>query len=73
MRKILYGLNESILKRGDIGYVGSRLHADIYAINYKIRSSIIAMDNKVIEIAKDIQKKLEELIISSFPMAARLK
>lgn len=73
---------ESMLKHGDIDYVGTRLHAGIYALNYRIRSIIIAVDNRAIEIAKDtnlpivlrqdIQKNLEELIKSSFPTEIRI-
>lgn len=61
------------LKQGDLDYIGTRLHAGIYALNHKVRSLIIAVDNRAIEIAKDtnlpvilrneIDEKLEELII----------
>lgn len=73
---------ERILKHGDIDYVGTRLHAGIYALNYRIRSIIIAVDNRAIEIAKDtnlpivlrkdIQKNLEDFIKSSFPTNVRI-
>lgn len=73
---------ESILKRGDIDYVGTRLHAGIYALNHRIRSIIIGVDNRAIEISKDtnlpvvlrnsIKEDLEELIKSSFPTKVRI-
>lgn len=74
---------ENVLKRGDIDYVGTRLHAGIYALNHRIRSVIIAVDNRAIEIAKDtnlpivlrnrIEEDLEELIKSSFSTEVRMK
>lgn len=73
---------EGMLKRGDIDYVGTRLHAGIYALNYRIRSIIIAVDNRAIEIAKDtnlpivlrkeIQENLENFIKSSFSTKVRI-
>lgn len=44
---------EELLKQGSIDYVGTRLHAGIFALNYKIRSIIVAVDNRAIEIARD--------------------
>ena len=44
---------EEKLNLGNIDYVGTRLHAGIFALNHKIRSLIIAVDNRAIEIAKD--------------------
>ena len=73
---------ESILTRGNIDYVGTRLHAGIYALNHRIRSIIIAVDNRAIEIARDtnlpivlrenIQRNLEEFIKSSFSTEVKI-
>lgn len=67
---------EEQLKRGQIDYVGTRLHAGIFALNHHIRSIIIAVDNRAIEIAKDtnlpivsreqVQEILEDRIVSDF-------
>lgn len=46
---------ENVLKRGNVDYVGTRLHAGIHAMNYRIRSIIIAIDNRAIEMARDFQ------------------
>ncbi len=60
----------------DLDYVGTRLHAGIRALNKKIRSVIVVIDNRAREIAKDtnlpvverdiISEKLEGLINSNF-------
>ena len=73
---------ESRLTRGNIDYVGTRLHAGIYALNHRIRSIIIAVDNRAIEIARDtnlpivlrenIQRNLEEFIKSSFSTEVKI-
>lgn len=44
---------EEKLQSGFVDYVGTRLHAGIYALNHRVRSIIIAVDNRAIEIAKD--------------------
>lgn len=44
---------EEHLNQGNLDYVGTRLHAGIFALNHKVRSLIIAVDNRAIEIAKD--------------------
>ena len=44
---------EQYLERGNIDYIGTRLHAGIFALNYCIRSLIIAVDNRAVEIARD--------------------
>ena len=74
---------ESYLKRGQVDYVGTRLHAGIFALNHHIRSIIIAVDNRAIEIAKDtnlpiilrekIEETLEKQIISDFSTNIHLK
>lgn len=43
---------ENILNDKNIDYVGTRLHAGIYALRHKVRSIIIAIDNR----AKDMSK-----------------
>lgn len=40
------------LQKGNIDYVGTRLHAGIYAMQYKIRSIILIVDNR----ARDMQE-----------------
>ena len=35
-----------LLEKGDIDYVGTRLHAGIYAMKHKVRSIILAIDNR---------------------------
>ena len=49
------GLNnlDRILSKDDIEYCGTRLHAGIRALNYGKRTTIIAKDNRAIEIGKD--------------------
>lgn len=44
---------EERLCRGEIDYVGTRLHAGIFALNHQIRSLIVAVDNRATEIARD--------------------
>lgn len=44
---------EQMLKSGEVDYVGTRLHAGIHALNHHVRSLIIAVDNRAVEIAKD--------------------
>lgn len=44
---------EALLDAGNIDYVGTRLHAGIFALNHKVRSLIVAVDNRALEIAKD--------------------
>lgn len=41
------------LVSGEIDYVGTRLHAGIYALNHQVRSIIIGVDNRSLEIASD--------------------
>ena len=43
----------ALLQAGDLDYVGTRLHGGIHALNYKIRSLIIAVDHRAVEIGKD--------------------
>lgn len=43
---------ESVLHSGEIDYVGTRLHAGMFAMQHKVRSIIIAIDNRV----RDMQR-----------------
>ena len=45
---------EEVLARGGVDYVGTRLHAGIHALNYKIRSIILAVDNRAAEMGRDV-------------------
>lgn len=63
-------------------YVGTRLHGGIRALNYKLRTIIIAVDNRAIEIGKttnllvipreNIDYKLEKILLSEQPMNIRI-
>ncbi|MCD8019245.1 MAG: polysaccharide pyruvyl transferase family protein [Clostridiales bacterium] len=76
------GAYEEILNRGCIDYVGTRLHAGIFALNHQIRSIILAVDNRAIEMGKDtnlpvilrenIEDELEVLINAEFETNIRL-
>ena len=44
---------EQMLKSGEVDYVGTRLHAGIHALNHRVRSLIIVVDNRASEIGKD--------------------
>lgn len=67
---------EEYLLRKNVDYVGTRLHAGIYALNHQVRSIIVAVDNRAIEIGKDtnllvverdkIELELEKWINSSW-------
>ena len=67
---------EGVLRKGGVDYVGTRLHAGIHALNYKIRSIILAVDNRATEMGRDvnlpviqrdeISEKLEKMIQSNF-------
>lgn len=73
---------EKILQKGNVDYVGTRLHAGIHALNHGIRSIIIAVDNRAIEISRDIKlpiilrkeigEKLENKILSIFDTKIQL-
>ena len=45
---------EEVLRKGGVDYVGTRLHAGIHALNYKIRSIILAVDNRATEMGRDV-------------------
>lgn len=48
----LESFNE-ILTKGDIDYIGTRLHGGVRALQNKVRTMIIAVDNRAIEKKKD--------------------
>lgn len=49
-----FDLYSKALMRTDIDYVGTRLHAGIHALNHRIRTLIVAIDNRAIEMGKDV-------------------
>ena len=73
---------EEALQKGGVDYVGTRLHAGIHALNYKIRSIILAVDNRATEMGRDvnlpviqrseISRKLEKKINSDFLTEIRI-
>lgn len=54
-----------ILDEGDIDYVGTRLHAGIHALNRKVRSLILAVDNRATEMGHDFNLPVVQRNISS--------
>lgn len=42
-----------VLDSGDIDYVGTRLHAGIHALNRGVRSIILSVDNRAVEMGRD--------------------
>ena len=74
---------EEVLRKGGVDYVGTRLHAGIHALNYKIRSIILAVDNRATEMGRDvnlpviqrdaISEELEKKINSDFDTEIRIK
>ena len=74
---------EQMLSNKDVDYVGTRLHAGIHALNYKIRTIVIAVDNRAVEISRDtnlpivnrheIEEKLEIMINSDFNCEINIK
>jgi polysaccharide pyruvyl transferase WcaK-like protein len=51
---------DSLLRSKKIDYIGTRLHAGIRALQNKSRALILAIDNRALEIAKDIQLDISE-------------
>ncbi len=45
---------DSLMENNKLDYIGTRLHAGIRALQYKNRALIIAIDNRALEIAHDI-------------------
>lgn len=66
----------SALKMGNVDYVGTRLHAGIHAMNLGVRTVILAVDNRAIEMGRDfnlpvirreeLEEKLQERICGSW-------
>ncbi len=82
--KYIYSLNEfeRILKSGDVDYVGMRLHGGIFALQNKVRSIIIAVDerakgvketNNIVCVNRSDTDKIEELINSDFETCINIK
>jgi hypothetical protein len=73
---------EALLTQGDVDYVGTRLHAGIFALNHRVRSIVIAVDNRAAEIAKDtnlticprelLTEQLEAMILSQQPCGIQI-
>lgn len=73
---------EEVLRKGGVDYVGTRLHAGIHALNCKIRSIILAVDNRATEMGRDvnlpviqrdaISEELEKKIQSDFATQIRI-
>jgi polysaccharide pyruvyl transferase WcaK-like protein len=73
---------EEALRKGGVDYVGTRLHAGIHALNFKIRSIILAVDNRATEMGRDvnlpvmqrdiISEELEKKINSDFATQIRI-
>lgn len=73
---------EEVLQKGGVDYVGTRLHAGIHALNYRIRSIILAVDNRATEMDRDvnlpviqrdnISNELEKKINSDFKTEIRI-
>ena len=71
-----------VLSRPDIEYVGTRLHAGMFAMQHKKRTIILAIDNRVRDMKKvyDLHvierkeiEKLDDMIESTLPTDIRLK
>ena len=66
----------SELQSDEIDYVGTRLHAGIHALNQKVRTIILAVDNRAVEMGRDfnlpvirrslIEEKLPSMIQSEW-------
>ena len=73
---------EEVLKKGGVDYVGTRLHAGIHALNHKVRSIILAVDNRATEMGRDVNlpviqrssvgAELEQKINSAFATEIRI-
>ena len=73
---------EEVLRKGGVDYVGTRLHAGIHALNHKIRSIILAVDNRATEMGRDvnlpviqrdrISEELEKKIKTDFATEIRI-
>ncbi|MBO5140007.1 MAG: hypothetical protein J6B76_05055, partial [Peptococcaceae bacterium] len=66
-----------------VDYVGTRLYAGIHALNHKVRSIILAVDNRATEMGRDVNlpviqrseiaKTLENKINSEFATDIQIK
>ena len=72
---------EKLLNSGNIDYVGTRLHAGVFAMRHKVRSIILIVDNRardmkktynLVAIERDDIAKLDSLINSSFATDVRI-
>lgn len=45
---------DMLLEKGNLDYIGTRLHAGVRALQKNIRTLILAVDNRAIEIGKDV-------------------
>lgn len=72
---------EKVLEEGNIDYVGTRLHAGIFAMRHKIRSIILIVDNRakdmkesynLVAVERDQTDKLKKMIKSSFETDVRI-
>lgn len=72
---------EKVLNRGNIDYVGTRLHAGIFAMKHMVRSIILIVDNRardmketynLVAIERDDINQLDTLINSSFETDVRI-
>lgn len=70
-----------LLSRGDVDYVGTRLHAGIYAMQHKVRSIILIIDNRTRDmkssyglnaIERNDINQLETMIKSDFKTDIRI-
>lgn len=76
------GAYEDVLKGGGVDYVGTRLHAGIHALNHRVRSLIVAVDNRAAEMGRDMNlpvmdrgvvgSALEERIRGEFAAQVRI-
>ena len=74
---------EKLLNRGGIDYVGTRLHGGCHALNKGIRTLIIGLDNRSIEIGKDtnlpivhaedVERMLPEMINAPIRVELRIQ
>ena len=63
---------DALLQEGNIDFVGTRLHAGIYAMQHKVRAVILAVDNRAADMAETYNlnvmhrgdTKLEEMLCS---------
>ena len=71
---------KKLLTETDIDYVGTRLHAGIYAMQHKVRSIILVVDNRAADMAETFNintvlrddPTLEEKIRSQFVTDVKL-